>query len=535
MTCDVNIEVEVCECPTQTVNGVIGPSRTQGLASWEIPEPTCPAEPKQPIPEFNGLFTKGEHTVQYVYTHKSASNTFDITCDVNINMEACKCPPVQTFKEILRPDESKAFVTWQEPTPNCEVTLESSDSTAPDGLFTVGKHTRQYTYSHETGFNMTCDVNIEVEVCECPTQTVNGVIGPSRTQGLASWEIPEPTCPAEPKQPIPEFNGLFTEGEHTVQYVYTHKSASNTFDITCDVNINMEACKCPPVQTFKEILRPDASKAFVTWQEPTPNCEVTLESSDSTAPDGLFTVGKHTRQYTYRHETGFSMTCDVNIEVEACECPTQTVNGVIGPSRTQGLASWEIPEPTCPAHPKQPIPEPKGLFTEGEHTVQYVYTHKSASNTFDITCDVNINMEACKCPPVQTFQKTISPGESKAFVTWQEPTPNCEVTLESSDSTAPDGLFTLGKYTRQYTYHHEAGFSMTCDVNIEVEGELCRGKAINPDTEVCCCGEVHRAQSGYKCCGVEYYNTLAHECCDETRANIVPKGERCPNAVYYVK
>ncbi|CAB4016578.1 Hypothetical predicted protein [Paramuricea clavata] len=382
---------------------------------------------------------------------------------------------------------------------------------------------------------MTCDVNIEVEVCECPTQTVNGVIGPSRTQGLASWEIPEPTCPAEPKQPIPEFNGLFTKGEHTVQYVYTHKSASNTFDITCDVNINMEACKCPPVQTFKEILRPDASKAFVTWQEPTPNCEVTLESSDSTAPDGLFTVGKHTRQYTYRHETGFSMTCDVNIEVEACECPTQTVNGVIGPSRTQGLASWEIPEPTCPAHPKQPIPEPKGLFTEGEHTVQYVYTHKSASNTFDITCDVNINMEACKCPPVQTFQKTISPGESKAFVTWQEPTPNCEVTLESSDSTAPDGLFTLGKYTRQYTYHHEAGFSMTCDVNIEVEGELCRGKAINPDTEVCCCGEVHRAQSGYKCCGVEYYNTLAHECCDETRANIVPKGERCPNAVYYVK
>jgi hypothetical protein len=77
---------------------------------------------------------------------------------------------------------------------------------------------------------------------------------------------------------------------------------------------------------------------------------------------------------------------------------------------------------------------------------------------------------ACKCPPVQTFKKTVSPGESKAFVTWQEPTPNCEVTLESSDSTAPDGLFTVGKYTRQYTYRHEAGFSMTCDVNIEVEG-----------------------------------------------------------------
>jgi hypothetical protein len=70
------------------------------------------------------------------------------------------------------------------------------------------------------------------------------------------------------------------------------------------------------VQTFKEILRPGESKAFVTWQEPTPNCEVTLESSDSTAPDGLFTFGKHTRQYIYRHETGFSMTCDVNIEVE---------------------------------------------------------------------------------------------------------------------------------------------------------------------------------------------------------------------------
>ena len=63
-------------------------------------------------------------------------------------------------------------------------------------------------------------------------------------------------------------------------------------------------------------------------------------------------------------------------------------------------------------------------------------------------------------------------------------------------------------------------------------GELCRGKAINPDTEVCCCGEVHRAQRGYKCCGVEYYNTLAHECCDEKRANVVPKGERCPNVVF---
>ena len=59
-------------------------------------------------------------------------------------------------------------------------------------------------------------------------------------------------------------------------------------------------------------------------------------------------------------------------------------------------------------------------------------------------------------------------------------------------------------------------------------GELCHGKAFDPVSEVCCCGEVHSVKSDFACCGVEYFNKSTHQCCDEKRANIVPKETICP-------
>jgi hypothetical protein len=275
---------------------------------------------------------------------------------------------VQTFKEILRPGESKAFVTWKEPNPNCEVTLESSNSTAPDGLFTVGKHTRQYTYRHKTGFSMTCDVNIEVEGTVC-------LVTCRASFRIYMSKFPPVSMPTGPMFTLHQVSEIITK------IFLVHRRGSSK------VGSSVPAYYSATYDNFKHLLFEIRLETLITrWYRLVTLSDIKGEGASSPlAPSSLVVWRKLNNVYTVSLTYHFFHL--------ACECPTQTVNGVIGPSRTQGLASWEIPEPTCPAHPKQPIPEPQGSFTKGEHTVQYVYTHKSASNTFDITCDVNINME----------------------------------------------------------------------------------------------------------------------------------------------
>ena len=75
---------------------------------------------------------------------------------------------------------------------------------------------------------------------------------------------------------------------------------------------------------------------------------------------------------------------------------------------------------------------------------------------------------------MQRIAKPLEFGKSEAFVKWEEPRPNCEATLESSDSALPEGYFTVGKHARKYRYRHAEGFEMSCGVLIEVEGMFFR-------------------------------------------------------------
>ncbi|CAB3991507.1 Hypothetical predicted protein [Paramuricea clavata] len=127
----------------------------------------------------------------------------------------------------------------------------------------------------------------------------------------------------------------------------------------------------------------------------------------------------------------------------------------------------------------------------------------------------------------------VRPGQSKAVARWPNPEFDCatggEVVVESTKvqpSVSSPHAFSPGKHVINYTYNLKGGISVKCPVTITVIGQLCRGKAFNSVTQVCCCGTIHPRRTGFACCGPDYYNTSSKQCC--SNANLVSRTERCP-------
>lgn len=127
----------------------------------------------------------------------------------------------------------------------------------------------------------------------------------------------------------------------------------------------------------------------------------------------------------------------------------------------------------------------------------------------------------------------VKPGQSKAVASWPNPEFDCatggKVIVESTNVRPPlssPHAFSPGKYVIKYTYNLKGGASVICPVTINVKGQLCRGKAFNSVTQVCCCGTIHPRRTGFACCGPDYYNTSRKQCC--SNANLVSRTERCP-------
>ena len=338
---------------------------------------------------------------------------------------------------------------------------------------------------------------------------------------------------------------LFGKGKHTVTYRFTYSDAGRTRTLDCPVSITVAECGCESEQnTIEGVIGPNENTGLVQWNVPAPSCEARLirpQLGGATVDMRRFGRGQHRVQYVYEHRNRgntFQLTCDVNIRMEDCKCPVQreTVEGVIGPRQTTGVAKWKIPVPSCSAKlikPRifgtAPVFDTK-RFREGDHREEYVYQH---ANGLQFTCGVNIKMTACRCPPTQTIGGKVTPGNRRGYVSWVKPMPQpCAVTEDRRNPRSTRGSFSVGqhKLTYRYTYAKNSlhSFDLECQVNIIIKGEFCGRTTYDPATYVCCCGKIHKKTAGYKCCGLEYYNTNMEQCCNPERAVLVLSEEQCP-------
>ncbi|XP_028404179.1 uncharacterized protein LOC114526851 [Dendronephthya gigantea] len=145
----------------------------------------------------------------------------------------------------------------------------------------------------------------------------------------------------------------------------------------------------------------------------------------------------------------------------------------------------------------------------------------------------------CRCENYLVEPQYIKQG-SDAVVTWLPPSLKCpqgssaviQNTKITPEGARPGQRFQAGPHNIVYEFTYELnGNSRTqsCSVDFNViSGELCGRKIIDSETEVCCCGETHRAMPGHECCGIEYYYTSTGKCCDEKRGIVVCKEAKCP-------
>ncbi len=73
----------------------------------------------------------------------------------------------------------------------------------------------------------------------------------------------------------------------------------------------------------------------------------------------------------------------------------------------------------------------------------------------------------------------LSRGDKKAYMSWPEPEPDCDITSSPSNPTRHNGMFTAGEHTVMYKYRVQNKFDLECPMTIFVPGELVRSEKGN--------------------------------------------------------
>ncbi|XP_028411883.1 collagen alpha-1(VII) chain-like [Dendronephthya gigantea] len=161
------------------------------------------------------------------------------------------------------------------------------------------------------------------------------------------------------------------------------------------------------------------------------------------------------------------------------------------------------------------------MSTSEEHVVETDYKDIDTirSKLIQTTCG---NIVDCQCNSTTTKTRRIAPGQSNVLVSWPTPQYSCRTGNKSETAqisvepkiTSPHA-FPFGDHIIQYTFTLASGVDVVCPVTIAVRGNMCGQQAIDPGTQVCCCGAIHDERAGHDCCGTRYYDTARNKCCKD--------------------
>ena len=78
----------------------------------------------------------------------------------------------------------------------------------------------------------------------------------------------------------------------------------------------------------------------------------------------------------------------------ACKCPiTETKTFKIESGESTANVNWSEPMPDCNIKASENNPQlTKGRFSKGHHTLDYIYIHSNKIQSFELTCQVKIQV-----------------------------------------------------------------------------------------------------------------------------------------------
>ena len=485
---DIDTEPPVISsCPSDIITST-NPALCTALVTWTEPVVTddCDVTLTSNIlsgSQFPVGITEVSYTAKDQYGNTS-SCTFSVTVEDRSNPGFDNCIVGNVVKKAFA-GQCEAMVTWPDPLPKDNCSVNTTSNYASGDVFPLGKTTVIYNSADPAGNTASCSFEVWVSVGQklqftnCPSDIVVDITDGTACLKTVSWV--EPLINAACNLDIQQSHSpgdAFNLGTTIVSYqVADPTDPANS--ATCTFNV-IVVDKAPPVfdqcPTDIVISAGTDCMATVEWVGPVAidNCSVSQVESNYTS-GSVLPIGLTEVVYTATDAAGNVANCQFNIDVVDASapvfsnCPQSIV--LIADENCEAMAIWEEPSAIdyCNTFDITASHQPGTVFRVGLHSIVYTATD-AKGNTSNCQFDVivrNIDMPVIEnCPEDIAVEVLV---DNTVAVYWEEPTANAfcgTVILEAN--YRPGDQFVVGTTQVEYIFTDEAQMETRCYFDVTV-------------------------------------------------------------------